>query len=755
MIGLSAPWALTSTSTPRTFTPRKAAEKSQVIRCTFLADLPRFGMRMIFPYRWILSVLAGLGMAFWAGRASAPENSANLAGSNRLGAGVAGRQPRQNAKAGGGGQAVTSALQLRGVFKNCPNPWLAGTAVDAKLAKMNGSQLSQLVRDLATAQATTPGYSFGREINAACVRWAEVDPDAALRFALSNKQASFRNTAIPSMIAGIAKNDPALALAKLAAINEPTLRRAAQSCVMYALGGSSPDEWVAAVKADPSLARQNGGAAPFAADWAMDDPVAAAKRIMQLPADMQKNGVVAIARVWAGKDSPAATAWAQALTDPQQRSQALAAIAGGIAAQDPDAALASLNSLSPAARRSGLVAVFNSMADLDFDAALAKATSLTDPAERKTALSLLAGGGVGRGDMDYYSIGSSPEQLSAALAELPSGSQRHNALNQLGNQLGRCSSEEAAAILADYPPQDREKLQLVMLQNLSYSDPTRALEIYQTLPPGKRESYGSSIYSSLARLDPEAVLKLMADKSPKEQAQGVGDAFAQLALNDPEAATRRLNDYPAGPVRDAAVARLANTWALDDPAAAKAWVATLSGTEQNRALSSLIPSMAGTDPKGAADMLGKLLATAPKDTDNNLENATSSLVSTWGRDDPESAATWTATLADGNLKNNAISNLASSWAREDFDAAGKWLDTLPDGQARDMGVSSMVYAKSNSDPATAFAWAATIGDNSRRVSLLSSVVQQWKDSDPDKARAAVQQADLTSAERDGLLKQLK
>ncbi|MEI7956236.1 MAG: hypothetical protein WCJ66_13805 [Verrucomicrobiota bacterium] len=282
----------------------------------------------------------GTGHGILGGPASAPEHTHNLAESNRLGAGVAGRQPRQKAEAGGGGgQAVTSALQLRGVFKNSPNPWLAGGAVvDAKLAKMNGSQFSQLVRDLATAQATTPGYSFGREINAACVRWAEVDPDAALRFALSNKQASFRNTSIPSMIAGTAKNDPALALAKLAAINEPTLRRAAQSCVMYALGGSSPDEWVAAVKADPSLARQNGGAAPFAADWAMDDPVAAAKRIMQLPADMQKNGVVAIARVWAGKDSPAATAWAQALTDPQQRSQALAAIAGGIAAHRLSAA---------------------------------------------------------------------------------------------------------------------------------------------------------------------------------------------------------------------------------------------------------------------------------------------------------------------------------------------------------------------------------------------------------------------------------
>ncbi len=107
------------------------------------------------------------------------------------------------------------------------------------------------------------------------------------------------------------------------------------------------------------------------------------------------------------------------------------------------------------------------------------------------------------------------------------------------------------------------------------------------------------------------------------------------------------------------------------------------------------------------------------------------------------------------MKNNAISNLASNWAREDFAAAGQWIDTMPDGQARDSGVSSMVNATTRHDPATAFAWAATIGDESQRVSALSDVVQQWQDSDPAKARAAVQQADLTNTERDRLLKQIK
>ena len=59
------------------------------------------------------------------------------------------------------------------------------------------------------------------------------------------------------------------------------------------------------------------------------------------------------------------------------------------------------------------------------------------------------------------------------------------------------------------------------------------------------------------------------------------------------------------------------------------------------------------------------------------------------------------------------------------------------------------------DAATSFAWAATIGDPSQRVDSLANVVRQWQGSDPAKARAAVNQADLTSDERNRLLKQIK
>jgi len=139
-------------------------------------------VRATIPYRWILSVLAGVGCAFWAGRVSVPGVTAGLTENGRPDARAAGRNAGQKAAPGGGGQAVTSAQQLRAIFKNSGGNWQAGgTAADAALAKMNGSQLSQLVHDLATTQAATPGYSFGREINAACARWAELDQQPAAR----------------------------------------------------------------------------------------------------------------------------------------------------------------------------------------------------------------------------------------------------------------------------------------------------------------------------------------------------------------------------------------------------------------------------------------------------------------------------------------------------------------------------------------------------------------------------------------------
>lgn len=477
---------------------------------------------------------------------------------------------------------------------------------------MNGDQLSALVRDLADTQAHSFGYCFNLEISAACARWAQVDPEAALKFVLANKQWSFRSVAIGSIFVALAKSDPELARGKVASIAEPELRRQAQACLLDTLAVTSPDEWVAALKANPEEAHRCD-ASGHAAEWAMADPVAAVKRVMQLPVESRKYSILAVARVWGGKDGAAATAWAQSLKDPLQRNEVLAQIACGMAANDPDAAIGSLASLSGTARRTGFTLIFGTLADVDFDTALAKASALTEPADRNAVLAMFANS----------TASSSPEHLAAVLEKLPSGSLRNQVLDSLGSRLGGYSTDEVEKILAEYPPKDREKLHERMLEKLPNWDPQRALELYETLPQEERNRVdASSIYRFLAEQDPQALLARVATGPAKEQVEAVGYAFAQMGSHDPQAAVRHLDDFPAGAVRDA-----------------------------------------------------------------------------------------------------AISHMAKSWAE--------------------------------ADPAAAFAWAVTIGDVPNRVSALDGVVRQWSSNDPDKARAAVNQPELTSEERDRLLKQFK
>ena len=711
----------------------------------------------------MVGVLAAMGLAFWVGRSSAPVEASSGPENNRVSPRSAERlSPRKSANAssrGAGAGAVTSALELRDIFKHSGGNMQLGTArASASLAQMNAREISLLVQDLAIAQANTPGYRYTLEINTACARWAEVDPDAALKFVLANKQSSFRTAAIGSVFAGMAKTDPALARMKLATLDDPSLRSAARSSMLSALLADRPDDWVEAIKSDPSASRYyNLGS--IASEWAMDDPVKAAARLQQLPSHMQAGAIASVAQIWAGKDSRAAMEWARALTDPGQRNNALGAIAGGIAAQDPEAALASLDSLPAAARRAGLAAVFRTLLDLDYEAALARATSLPDPDDQKAALKLIAGdqNGYSYGDPFgvYHSVDSG--QLTALLEQLPPGAMRTNALNRLGSQLAACTRDEADAILAGYPDKEREKLQSAMLENLTYQDPARALETYQSLPATKVESYRlQNIVANLAQKDPEAALKFSLEStSAQQQQQGVAAAFAQFARTDPDAAKLRLSSIPPGPMYDNALSSMASAWGQTDSTAALAWVDSLNGEQHTRALNALMPSLASSNPKAAADIIGEMLATSKDDNNNPISSAAHYLGQSWAQEDPEAAGKWVAGLPDGNVKTNAINSMMSAWTRDDFEGATQWLDTLPDGKTRDSGVQAVINAITNSDSPTAFEWANTISDDNQRANALSNVISNWKQQDADKARAAIQRADLTGKERERLLKQFE
>lgn len=608
-----------------------------------------------------------LVLVFWAGRATSPKNSAaDDEPAPRRTRSLERSNPRESTRKSGpgaGDQEITSAMQLREVFKSSGGNYQLGAAqADLALSKMNAAELSRLVQDLAVAQAENPGYGFTLEISTACSRWAEVDPDAALRFVLSAKQASFRTAALGSLFAGMAKNDPALARSKLAEIEDPSLRRSIQASLLPGLAVASPDDWVAIMKSDATLNRYYA-IGSVASEWAIDDPAKAAERLAKLPVGMQAGGVASIAKVWAGKDGPAALAWAQSLTDPNQKKLALAAVAGGLAAKDPVAALASLQFMDPKSRNSGLASVFGTLADLDFDSALERASSLSDPVDREIALKVISGGG---NDFDgepfttYNYFSRSAEQLNKLLAKIPSGENRQRALNQLGDQLSYGSMEEAESILNSYSLEERQQLQRGMLDKLGEDDPRRALEVLRSLPSGQIGSdIEREILGNLARMDPDAALSAsLASTSSDARSAGVSDVFAQLAQTDPESASRRLASLKAGsPEHGIALTSLTSQWASQDPEAARDWVAGLKGVEQSRAFDALVPAMADSNPKLAAETLGTYLNSSPVEVSDELNSAAATIVSRWSRIDPQAAEAFVESLPAGKARDYALSQM--------------------------------------------------------------------------------------------------
>lgn len=710
----------------------------------------------------IVAALALLVAVFWAGRASAPRLREESNGVNRLPARFSDRSgslpPVRTGGPGAGGQAISSAMQLRDVFKNSGGNMQLGSALaDAALSRMNAAEISRLVEDLAQAQASTPGYNFTLEIQAACARWAEVDPRAALRFVLSSRQASFRNAALGSLFAGMAKLDPAMARAELAVIEDPSLRRSAQASLLSALAVADPDEWVATLLADPSLHEQYGMAS-IVSEWAMDDPAKAAERLGKLPAKLQASGVVSLAKVWASKDAGAAQAWALSLGDSKQRQLALGAVAGGIAARDPDAALESLDALDASSRRAGIKAVFSTLLDLDFDLALEKASGITDPAEKKAALAVLCGSDYYSGDDPFASMstygGRSSEQLVKLLGELPAGQARSAALERLGSHLGAATPDEAERILATYSGKERDLLESRMLRRMAETEPGRALDLYQSLPPGQQTpSTLGSIINNLASTDPEKALELALNSDSEQlRSTGAAQAFRHLAESNPEAASQRLDSLPAGsPERQAALYSLASVWGRQDPDAAAAWADELDPQARAVAYDSLIPALAESDPLKASGLLADLVQSGTNDPTGRLSNMTSNLVDRWANSDMDAAAGWTAALEESTIKSSAVSQLVSTWHAQDPDGAAQWINNLPEAASRDSAVRYVVQATSRHDPAGAFEWASTLSDDQQRFNQMENVATRWLASDQEQARAAIRQSDLPAEVRQRLL----
>lgn len=286
--------------------------------------------------------------------------------------------------------------------------------------------------------------------------------------------------------------------------------------------------------------------------------------------------------------------------------------------------------------------------------------------------------------------------------------------------------EQLAYVHENFTGQDRSlKMSIIVasaIQNISIKE---ALELLTELPTGTVYEEGSAALGrKFADLDPAEGVKWL--NSLMETREGVNATMAfynQYARTDPRAAVRSLEDL--NPVRQmeglmAAVQTIANndTPLLKD-LMTHDFFNEMCQRHAIRPQTFVLNAMLNAkDYQGAAkEASGEF--SQPKDL--------ARVVASWGRSNPEAAATWLAQAAPGLQDNqlNAAEKLVQAWADTDAGESSEWLRRLSPGLLRDYGAKGLAAAVASKDGSAAAEWVDTIHSGDLRISAAEEVYARW------------------------------
>jgi hypothetical protein len=241
----------------------------------------------------------------------------------------------------------------------------------------------------------------------------------------------------------------------------------------------------------------------------------------------------------------------------------------------------------------------------------------------------------------------------------------------------------------------------------------------------------SNVAMRYARSDNAAALA-WADALPAETRTS---AFSGIAYTwtqqDPKAAFEYFAKHELMSSDGFMVNEALRNWSQSDSTEAMAWARALpDGKLKDRALSTVIVSIADNDPLRAAKMIPSLPA-------GSQDDAAGSLAARWANNDPNAAAQWAAALPEGDARSKATRNIVATWAERDIGKTAAWIEKLPVGNSRDGAVLEFTRQATDRDPAGAAAWAGTIHDPAQRDSAMERIYRHWSRTDQQGAMSFI------------------
>jgi hypothetical protein len=100
---------------------------------------------------------------------------------------------------------------------------------------------------------------------------------------------------------------------------------------------------------------------------------------------------------------------------------------------------------------------------------------------------------------------------------------------------------------------------------------------------------------------------------------------------------------------------------------------------------------------------------------------------------PLEAVEWLEERSSAQSLPDHLRYIAHQWASVAPNAAAEWLGGLPEGQGTDVAVAEFARTVTGDDPQSAATWAASITDPDIRASTLADVLHRWSFIDPESA----------------------
>ena len=209
-------------------------------------------------------------------------------------------------------------------------------------------------------------------------------------------------------------------------------------------------------------------------------------------------------------------------------------------------------------------------------------------------------------------------------------------------------------------------------------------------------------------------------------------AFGLASAGDPAGSLRSLDTMPGSIFKAALIGEVLDTWAAKSPEAAARWMCGPEAFElfdvalPRGALPSALMNWAYIDAPSAA----KFIAGRPHNRDEQTEDFTVRLAcAEWGRNDPQAALDWAASLpADAPHKNQALSGAVAGMVKGDPRRAAAFVQQhLGDEQEGGLILAvALTSSWAETDPQAAVGWInSAVTDKFMRTNVLSSLMREW------------------------------